>query len=126
MAKSNETPGYEIPDNMRSMAETSVAQARNAFDEFMKAAETAMGTMENSTKAVQSGAMEINRKAMSFAEANVEATFEFAQRLVRARDVQEIVSLQQEFMRVQMDRLGQQTRELGERAGAVGQKMTRS
>lgn len=126
MATDKSKAGYEIPENMRDMAETSVSQARKAFDEFMQAAEQTMTGMEGSTKAMQSGAMDMNRKMMTFAEANVEATFEFAERLVRARDMQEMVSLQQEFLRVQMDRMSQQARELGERAGNVGQKATRS
>ena len=111
---SSKTPGFEIPEQMRAFAEAGVEKARAAFDEFMSAAQKATASMEESTTTVQSGAVEMKKKAMSFAEENVETAFEFAQKMGQARDPQEIVQLQADFLRRQMTALGEQTRVLGE------------
>jgi Phasin protein len=51
-------------------------------------------------------------KAIDYAEANVQAAFEFAERLVRAQDLREIASVQQEFLRRQSEQMREQMRAL--------------
>jgi phasin len=111
--------GFEIPAEMRNMAEQSVDQAKKAFDGFMSAAHQAVTAIEGQTTAAQAGAKDVGRKAMSFAEQNVAASFDFAHRLVRAKDPQEVLRLQAEFMKAQMETLTAQAKELGESAGRV-------
>jgi phasin len=107
---------FEIPTEMRQMAEQSVEQAKKAFDGFITAAEKAVGTLEGHAAAAKGGAKEVGRKAMAFAEQNVASSFELAQKLVRAKDVQEVMRLQSEFIRAQTEALSQQAKELGESA----------
>jgi phasin len=109
-------PNFEIPQEMRQMAEQSVEQAKRAVDTFMTAAQQAVGTIEGRAAAAQQGARDVSRKAMVFAEQNLATSFEFAQKLVRAKDAQELMRLQTEFVRAQMERLSQQAKELGEHA----------
>ena len=71
----------------------------------MREATRLYGAVEASAEAAQSGAREINRKAIGFAEKNVNAAFDFAQRLVRAMDPKEIVQLQQEFLKQQVEQM---------------------
>ncbi len=52
-------------------------------------------------------------KAMSFAENNVNAAFDLAQKLVRTKDVNEILALQSEFAKSQMAAMQAQVKELG-------------
>jgi phasin len=106
-------PGYEVPAQVREMAEKSVDQAKKAFDGFIQQAQQAVSAMEGQANAVQAGAKDFNSKAMSFAEANVAASFEYAQKLVKAKDVNEIVRLQTEYMQAQMKTFGEQAKELG-------------
>ena len=47
---------FEIPSEMRNVAEQSVVQARQAFDGFMSAAQKAVAKLEEQTTAVQAGA----------------------------------------------------------------------
>src|SRR5688572_29961258 len=101
-------------ERMRDMAQKSLAEAKRAVDEYMEVAKRTATSMEGTVQAAQSSAVEVNRKAMSFAEANVDAAFDFAARLVRAKDPQEIASLQQEFARTQLEQFNRQMRELGE------------
>jgi phasin len=109
-------PKFEIPAEMRQMAEQSVEQARKAFDGFIAAAEQAVSTFGGQAAVAQAGARDVGKKAMTFAEQNVANSFAFAQKLVRARDVQEVLRLHSEFIREQMETLSNQAKELGDAA----------
>ena len=50
---------FGIPNEMRSLAEQSVAQARKAFEGFIEAANQAVGQMGGRSQAAHSGASEI-------------------------------------------------------------------
>jgi phasin len=106
-------PNFEIPAEMRRFAETSVAQAKQAFDGFMTAAQQAVERMHSQTAAAQVGATDASRKAMDFAGQNMAASFAFAQKLAQARDVEELMRLQADFLRTQMQTFAEQARELG-------------
>jgi phasin len=114
-------PKFEIPAEMRQMAEQSVEQARKAFDSFIAAAEEAVSRFGGQAAIAQAGARDVGKKAMTFAEQNVASSFAFAQKLVRARDVQEILRLHSEFIREQMDSLSNQAKELGDVASKAAQ-----
>ena len=104
---------FEIPPDMRKFAEQSVEQARKAFDGFISAAHQAVNDFEGRAKAAQAGAKDVGGQAMAFAERNVAASFDFAQKLVRAKDVEEIMRLQGEYVKAQMQALNDQAQELG-------------
>ena len=110
---------FAIPNEMRAFAEQSVTQARRAFDGFIKAANQAMGHWEDQAKAARSGAHEIAHKSMSYAEQNVAATFDFAQRLMRAKDAAEVMGLQSEYLSRQMQTLSAQVQDLGQSAAKI-------
>ncbi len=107
---------FEIPQDMRAFAEKSVAQAKQAFDGFMSAAHQAVNTFEGQAETARKGAKSVAEKAIGFAERNVTTSFEFAQQLVKAKDVQEVLKLQADFVRNQMQVLAEQAKELGESA----------
>jgi phasin len=107
---------FEIPADMRQFAEQSVAQAKVAFDGFISAAHKAVNALEGHAAAAQASAKDVSQKVMGFAEQNVSSSFEFAQQLVRAKDVQEMVRLQTEFIKTQMNAMSEQAKVLGESA----------
>ena len=109
----NEPWNFEVPTQMRQLAEQSLEQARKAMDGFIGAAQKAVTTMESQAAAAQSGAKDVGAKAMGFAEQNIANSFEFAQRLVRAKDVQEVMAIQQEFLQSQMKAMSEQAKDLG-------------
>jgi len=113
---------FEIPADMRAMAEKSVEQARVAFNTFMTAAQEAVATFEGQAKAAQAGAKDISEKALTYAERNVANTFAFADRIVHARDAQELIRLQTEFVQAQMKELAEQAKELGESTAKLAMK----
>lgn len=117
---------FEIPDQMRDFAEKSVDQARKAFDDFISLTHKTVSNVEGSATVVQSGASDINRKTLSYAEEHVDAAFRFAQQMVRAKDVSEMMALQQDYLRRQMEQLGEQTRDLSDTATRAAQEAAKA
>jgi len=103
----------DVPTQMRQFAEQSVEQAKKAVDGFLTAAHKTAVTLENQTSTAQSGAKDMSQKVMGFAEQNINNSFEFAQKLVRAKDIQEVMALQQEFLKSQMQAMQAQAKDLG-------------
>ena len=56
---------------------------------------------------------------MDYAEQNVAATFDFAQKLMHAKDATEVMGLQSEFLGRQMQALSTQVRDLGQSAAKI-------
>jgi len=112
-------PIYKIPTEVRDFAEKSVEQARKAFEGFAGAAQKALDTPGDIPFGLSS-AKEVSAKALSFAETNVNAAFDLAQKLVHAKDPQEVFKLQSEFVQTQLKTIQEQTKELG----AVFQRTT--
>jgi phasin len=109
----NQTPSFEIPAEMRDFAERSVEQARKAMDGFISAAQRTVDTLEGSANTVQASAKDMTRKTFAYAEQNIQAAFDLAQRMVRAKDLQEAMQIQSEFVRSQFESMQAQMRELG-------------
>ena len=108
-------PGrFEIPEQMRSMAEASFDQARTAFEKFLSGAQATAGTIEEKGAAVRAGARDIRAKAVSFAEKNVQASLDYAESLLHAKDLTEIMRLHSEYVQTQMRSLAEQASEMGQ------------
>jgi phasin len=111
---------FEIPPEMRVFAERSMDQARQAFDSFISAAHNAVSAFEGHAETARKGAKDVTEQAIGFAQQNIANSFELAQQLMRAKDVQEVLKLQADYVRRQMQVLTEQAKELSERAGKVG------
>jgi phasin len=104
---------FEIPNELRDFAERSVEQARKAFEGFLTVAQRASGVAGDAGTTPQSGAKTVSAHVLSYTERNVNAAFDLAQKLVRAKDPQEALALQSEYMRTQLTVLQEQAKELG-------------
>ncbi len=91
--------GFRVPPEMLSFAEQSVEQAKKAFDSVMTAAKSAASAIEGQTIAAQAGAKDMQRKAVAFAEHNVDASFDFATRLLAAKDGEEVMKLHADYVK---------------------------
>jgi phasin len=105
---------FEIPKEMRSMAEASFEQARNAFEKFVASAQQTAGSIEERGATVRAGARDISSKAISYAEKNVQASLDYAQSLLHAKDLTEIMRLHSEYVQAQMRSLAEQASEMGQ------------
>src|SRR5260370_3117722 len=104
---------FEIPKEMRSMAEASVEQTRKAFEKFLSSAQATAGSMEERGATVRAGAKDIGTKAVSYAEKNVQASLDHAQSLLHAKDLPEVMRLHSEYVQAQMRSLAEQASEIG-------------
>jgi phasin len=108
---------FEIPKEMRSMAETSLDQARKAFEKFVSSAQATAGTIEERGATVRAGAKDFGAKAISYAEKNVQASLDYAQALLHAKDLTEVMRLHSEYVQSQMRSLAEQASEMGQIVG---------
>lgn len=110
---------FAMPNEVRAFVEQSVAQARTAFDGIAQAANQAVAQWKGQAEAARAGASEIAHKSMAFAEQNMSSTFEFAQKLMYAKDPTEVMRLQSEFLANQMRALSSQAQDLGQSAAKI-------
>ena len=110
---------FAMPNEVRAFVEQSVAQARVAFDGIASAANQAVSHWQGQAHAARAGASEIAHKSMAYAEQNMAATFDFAQKLMHAKDPGEVMRLQQEYIARQMQTISSQTQELGQSAAKI-------
>ena len=113
---------FEIPATVRDLASKSVDQAREAYNRFLEAARQAHDVVTKSTDVITNGARDINEKAVRYTEANLQANFELAQRLVHAKDLKEALDIQSQFARQQMETFAHQAQELTRLVAQSAQK----
>ena len=106
---------FELPQQMRDLAEKNVEQARVAFGQFMDAMTQAMGMWSSglASNEMTSGFKVVQDRAIHFAKQNAEAGFALASDLANAKDIQEVLSLQNRYAQVQMQSYTHQAQELG-------------
>jgi phasin len=111
--------GFEVPADMLALAEKSVEQAKQAFDVFISAAQHAVSTAENQAASAQAGAKEVGELATGFAERNIASSFEFARKLLQAKDPKDVMALHAEYVNSQIAVLTEQGKELTSRASKM-------
>jgi hypothetical protein len=103
----------EQTEKMREMAQATLDKAKDAVAKYMAESQKLREKADTSVRATYSTAKELNEKAVAFAEANVNAGFEPAQRLLQAKDSQEMGTIYQNHLKEQMEKMSAQFRELG-------------
>src|SRR3954451_13107068 len=109
-----------INEQFRTMMESSVTQAKNAYDQYVAGVERFLTSMEDANRIAWSGARDVNVRFMTFVDENARAGFEQAERLAKAKDATEMMSIQQEYFKQQSQRLSEQMRELNEISRKAG------
>jgi phasin len=122
-SKTGNTNTIGVPENVRQAAETTIAQAKQAVDQYLHQATNLQEKVGSSVQAAQASASSMNQSVWAAAEANINATFDFAQQLVRAKDPQEVVALQQKFLQQQLERMKGQMQEIGVTATRAATEM---
>ena len=104
---------FDVPNDLRDFAERSVEQTRKAFEGFLAVAQRTTGVAGDAAGAGQGGVKSIAAHVLSYTEQNMNAAFDLANRLVRAKDPQEAFALQSEYLKSQFSALQAQAKELG-------------
>ena len=105
-----------VPPEMRKFAEQSLQQAKKAFDELMTATQRAVSTFEGHATSAQASALEIQRKVVGYSERNVATSLEFAQRLLSAKDPQDVMKLHADYVKAQMQAMTEQASDIAQHA----------
>jgi phasin len=108
---------FEIPKEVRSIAESGFEQARKAFEHMLASAQQTASTIEGKGAEIRTNAKDITSKAVSYAEKNVAASLDYAQQLLHAKDLSEVLRLHSEYVQAQMKSLAEQASELGQIVG---------
>jgi phasin len=110
---------FEVPEQMRALAEKGVSQARDNYAKFKDAAETHNGTMEAVFTTASKGASEYTAKLMEFFKANTTSALDFAQELLGVKTPSEALELWTTHTRKTFETFNVQAKELTE----LGQKV---
>ena len=121
----SENVSFEIPKEMRSMAEASFEQARRTFEKFVDSAKETAGSLAERNETVRAGAKDISAKAIAYAETNLQASLDYAERLLHAKDLPEVMRLHGEYVQAQMRALAEQASEMGQAVGRTTMDATR-
>jgi phasin len=113
---------FDVSAEMRAFAEKSVEQARAAFDSFISATQQAVNNAQSQALTAQSGVREVGELAMRFAERNISASFEFAQRLMQVRDPKDVTALHADYVSSQIAALTEQAKELSKQTAKIAGK----
>jgi hypothetical protein len=97
----------QATEQMKQAAEETKTQALNAIDGYFDFINRAISSLP-------SGGTEFGDKLKSFSQKNVAATHQFMRQLGQAKEFQEVLSLQTEFIQSQMKTLAEQATSLAE------------
>ena len=107
-----ETPQFEIPPAVREIAERNVAQVRTAYEQVINLMRKAQDTCMKTQGAMTQSTLDIQAKALTFAQANIESNFRFAAELAQAKDIKEYLDIQSRYAKMQMDTYAKQGQEI--------------
>jgi len=114
-----------VPEAARELAETTVAQTREAYEHSKDALEAALETVDRSYDALRQGAAALNRKIIEIAQRNISSGFDLAKSLATAKTLAEIVELRATYWRKQFTALAAQAEEVRALYAKVAEEMTR-
>jgi phasin len=105
---------FEVPEQVRALAEKGVSQARESYTKFKDAAETHNSTIEAVFTSATKGATDYSAKLLDIIKANTSATFDFAQELVAAKTPSQAMELWSTHTKKQVETMTAQAKELAE------------
>jgi len=101
-------------DAFRSVLAQNLDQARKAVADYFQ-------LVEKSLTASPLGASHPAEMMRKYIEANVDATFDLSDKLIHARDIQEVMRIQTEFFQTRMHALSEQSKDFSETAAKTAQ-----
>ena len=105
---------FEVPEQMRALAEKGVSQARDSYARFKDVAESHNGTIEAVLTTASKGASEYSAKLMEMMKANTTSTLDIAQELLGIKSPSDAIELWSAHARKQFETFTAQSKELAE------------
>ena len=106
----------EVPPQVRDFAVKSVDQAERAISSFMESA-------SKSVAMVPSPMNDVGQQALAVTEKNLKASFEHARKLMNAKDINEVMQLQTEFLRNQFGVATEQSKQMSGGIASAGETL---
>ena len=106
---------FEIPQQVRELAEKNVQAAQSAYGQLMDAMSQAMNMWSTAVPSndMTAGFKAVQDRATQIAKKNADAASSLANEIASARDIQQILALQSRFAQAQMQAYASQAQELG-------------
>jgi hypothetical protein len=105
---------FEIPQELRQLAEENIERARQLYLQFMDGVGQAMAPWSSaSSDAMAHGFNEVQERAVKLANENADAAFKLAKDVAQAKDLHELIDLQTRYVQSQMKWYAYQTQEFG-------------
>ena len=105
---------FEVPKELRHLAEENVERARQLYIQFMDGVGQAIATWSSASSGVIApGFREVQERAVKFANENADAAFKLAKDVAQAKDLHELIDLQTRYVQSQMKWYADQTQEFG-------------
>ena len=117
-------PRFDIPPELRELVEKNVEQAQAAYGQFIDFL-TQVSSMAPPSKMLPE-LEAVRERAIEFAKENGERFFDLANALARAKDIQEVLTLQSQYAQTQMQSYAVQAKGLGGMLARVIPPMART
>jgi len=101
----------ESSESLTGMAKQTAEQITGRTQEAM---ENYFTCLQTTMSASPWGNTDLNRKLLSYATENVSAVFGFVQKLSQAKNLEDVVKIQTEFIKAQTDSFNEHAKEIGE------------
>lgn len=105
---------FEMPQQLRELAEKNVEQARSSYTQFLDAMAKAAGMWSAAIPQSEAtaGFKTVQERASRFAKQNADACFNMATELAAAKDIQDVMGIQSRYAQVQMQAYATQAQEM--------------
>ena len=116
---------FDIPTELRDLTEQCI-KAQTAYGQLMHSITQAMTNWPGTQpKTVVAGFKQVQERAMAFAKENAESSFAMANDLARAKDLNEVLSIQSKYAQTQLQTYARQVQELGRMTGEAMASMVK-
>jgi hypothetical protein len=112
----------EIPPALRELMKMSIEQAKRAFEAFVATSEKAWNSLETSSPSGRTGLFALNAKIVEITRLSAEANFALAAKLAEAKDIAQVIELQNQHAKQQMDIFVQQLEKMRDLAAQIIQQ----
>ena len=118
---------FEIPQSMRNMAEQNMKEAHASYEQLTDFVTKAMGSWMGAMPAnpMALGFKDVQGRAAEMAKENGESAFALAEKMTKAQNFQEVLTLQTQFAQDRMQAFTAQTQELYRLIGEAFEKLPR-
>ena len=119
---------FEIPQALRDVSEQNIKQAHAAYEQLTDFVTKAMGAWTGAlpSNSTATGFKDVQGRAAEIAKKNADSAFALVEKIAKAQNFQEILTLQTQFAQDQMKAFTTQTQELYKLIGETVQKLQHS